>query len=504
MEPDAPSLTSAQELRNRLGIGLAAVVAAAGWALTLIVLVRGGGYKETIVDLVPALPLAMIGTVTALAAWKRSVDIAVWLGVLVALGIGINLVVVWLLFRGDTWGQLIPPDPIWGRDFRDGLYDPARVFSVEGSGWPPLTLIVAWPLTLVQRSTAYAVEVGLMAGAAVGSAILSAVLAVRAVGSGPSRSETGVHGAVDAQSLGIVLGIWLLTSYGFMYELQRGNVNLFALFFSLLAVWLAVRLPHSPWWPAILLAVAINLKLYPAILLVLLFWRYRLRAVVPVLVANAVLLLVAGPANSWRLLVWLTTVTPASRVATYGDMGAAGTAAILRATTTWAPPWIALPLFVVPVALWSATAVVLIRRGWSGRRAVVLAAASVPPMALVPTLSNDYKLVLFVFPLAVLAAAFAGSGLDRGRIGWCLGFGVVAWLLVFMARSTGFHGWGLVGSKYSLAVLAQVVLLVVAWRLDAARVERRAAVREDDGGRPRVADPGDVHPVLDGTGEAMT
>ena len=114
----------------------------------------------------------------------------------------------------------------------------------------------------------------------------------------------------------------MITSYGFMYELQRGNVNLFALFFSLLAVWLMLRLPSSPWWPAIVLAVAINLKLYPAILLVLLFWRYRLRAVVPVVVTNVVLLLVAGPANLWRFLAWLTKTAPGPRIATFGEMGA--------------------------------------------------------------------------------------------------------------------------------------------------------------------------------------
>ena len=483
MDPAPPSQTPAQQLWDRLGTGLAVVVAAAGWALTLVVLARGGAYKVLILNLVPALPLAVIGTVTALAAWRRSVNIALWLGVIVASGIVINLLAFWLLFGRDTWGQLVPPDPIWGRDFRDGLYDPARAFSVARSGWPPMTLLVGWPFTLVQRSTAYAVEVGLIAGAAVGSAILSAVLAVRAAGAGPSRADGAGHGSVDAQSLGIVLGIWLVTSYGFMYELQRGNINLFALFFSLLAVWLAIRLPRSPWWPAVVLALGINLKLYPAILLALLFWRYRLRAVVPVLVSNAVLALVAGPVNSWRLLVWLTTVTPGSRQVAYGDMGASGTAAVVRATVAWAPSWVVVPLFLIPVGLWAATAIVVMRRGWSGRRAVVLAAASVPLMAVVPTLSNDYKLVLFVFPLAVLAAVLGGSGLERGRLGWCLGFGVLSWLLVFMTRSSVFHGWGLIGSKYSLAVLVQVVLLVVAWHVDGASVDERAEVHEDGGRR---------------------
>ena len=88
-----------------------------------------------------------------------------------------------------------------------------------------------------------------------------------------------------------------MTSYGFMYEVERGNIDLYALFFALLSVWLMLRLPRSPWWPAIVLAVSINLKLYPGVLLVLLFWRYRWRALLPAVVANAVLLLIAGPGN---------------------------------------------------------------------------------------------------------------------------------------------------------------------------------------------------------------
>jgi hypothetical protein len=469
--------TPVQDVRDRLGIGLSLVVAAAGWALALSVLVRGGDYRFVAIDLVPALPVAVIGTVTALAAWRRSVNVAVWLGVIVAFGICVNVLVFLVLYRSGTWGLLSSPG-VWGADFRDGVYDPAKAFSVARSGWPPISVIVGWPFTLMEWSSAYALEVVLIAAAAVGSAILSAVLAVRAAGPGSARATTGGRDLVDAQSLAIALGVWVITSYGFMYELQRGNLNMFTLFFSLLAVWLTLRLPRSPWWPAAVLAVAISLKLYPAILLALLFWRYRMRAVVPVVVTNAVLLLVAGPANTWRFLAWLTKTAPGPRIATFGEMGASGTAAIQRSTTSWAPSWIAAPLFAVPVALWLATAIIVMRRGWSPRRAVVLAAASVPPMAVLPTLSNDYKLVLFVFPLAVLVVALARPGAERGRLWWCLGFGVLLWLFVFMSRSSVFHPWALLGSKYSLAVLVQIMLVVVAWRWDGPLTEEPKATRE--------------------------
>ena len=455
--------SQARGLRDQLGVGGALLVAAAGVALTAVALSNGTSLKYLAVHLSPGLPLAFAGILTALAAWKRRVNVALWLAVMVGVGAVINLVLVWLLFRWDIWGQLLPPTPIWGLDFRDGLYTPGKTFSVATSGWPPLTLLIGRPFTLLSVQAAYSVQVVIIACAAVGSAILSALLAVKVVPKGVLAHRLGA-GVVDAQSLGIVLGFWLMTSYGFMYELWRGNINLYALVFSLLAVWLAIRLPRSPWWPAVALALAINLKLYPAILLVLLFWRYRLKAVLPVVVTNAVLLFIAGPANLRRMLTFVTTNSPGSRNATYGEMGAAGTAAVLRATTTWAPSWIVVVLFAVPIALWAATAWLVIRRGWSGGRAALLAAASITPMAVIPTLSNDYKLVLFVLPLGVLAAALAGSRLERGGLLWCVSFGALLWLTFFLARSSGFHGQGLIGSKYSLAVLVQVLLLLVAWK----------------------------------------
>ena len=456
---------AARGLRDQLGIGVALLVSAAGLALTAVALSNGTSLRYLAVHLSPGVPILCVGILTALAAWRSRVNVALWLAVMVAVGAVVNLVVMWLMFRWDIWGQLVPPNPVWGMDFRDGLYTPGKAFSVATSGWPPLTALVGRPFTLLPIQTAYGVQVVVLACAAVGSAVLSALLAALVVPKDVLAHRFGT-GVVDAQSLGVVLCCWLVTSYGFMYELWRGNINLYALVFSLLAVWLAVRLPRSPWWPAVALALAINLKLYPAILLVLLFWRYRLRAVLPVVAANGVLLLIAGPVNLQRLAAFVTANSPGSREAVYGDMGASGTAAVLRATTTWAPAWIAVVLFLVPVALWAATAWLVVRRGWSGGRAVLLAAASITPMAVIPTLSNDYKLVLFVLPLGVLVAALAGSRLERGGLPWCLGFGAVLWLTFFLTRSSVFHGQGLIGSKYSLAVFVQVLLLLVAWKLD--------------------------------------
>jgi hypothetical protein len=300
---------------------------------------------------------------------------------------------------------------------------------------------------------------------AVAAAILSARLAVKAA-SHPDLSGQGRR--VDATQLALVLGFWLMTSYGFMYEVERGNIDLYALFFALLSVWLMLRLPRSAWWPSIVLAVAIGLKLYPGVLLVILFWRYRWRAVVPAVVANAVVLLVAGPGNLRNTVTDLLSNEGKLRALWWGNHSAAALANVLHQVTSWAPSWIFVPLLLVPLALWAVTLVLLVRRGWSDRRAVLAAAACVPIMGVVTPISHDYRLVLCVFPLTVLAAVIATMN-RRHALVWSLLFGLLSLAMMLLARSSLVVAPSLLASKYTLLVLLQLLLLSVVWL-----TERRA------------------------------
>jgi len=451
-------------LRDR-GAWLGVVVGALGWILTLVVLARGGGYLVVVPHLAVVLPLAAVGTVTALAAFgvgRAAVNGALWLGVVVLFGVFWNFVIYWIRFGSATWGLLLPLAKPTGIDFRDGLYQPALDFTTKHSGWPPLTLLLGRPFTLVGFSTGYAVQVGILVALAVAAAVLSAKLAMKAA-CDPDVSGQGRR--IDAVQLAFVLGFWLMTSYGFMYEVERGNIDLYALVFALLSVWLMLRLPRSAWWPAIVLAVAINLKLYPGVLLVILFWRYRWRAVVPVVVANAVLLLVTGPGNVRHTVSTLTTLQSSQRALWWGNHSAAALANVLRPATSWAPSWIYLPLLLIPLALWALTLLLLVRRGWTDRRAVLAAAACVPVMGVVPAISHDYKLVLCVFPLAVLAAVIATMS-RRNLALWSGSFGLLALATIFLARSSLVIAPSLLASKYALLLLLQLLLLFVSWKTE--------------------------------------
>jgi len=456
-------------MRKR-GAWLGALVGAFGWLLTALVLVRGGGYLVVIPHLWFVLPLAVVGTVTALVAFgvgRTSLNAVLWLAVVVAAGVGCNFLVYWFRFGNATWSLLLPLAKPTGIDFRDGLYDPAAAFTTAHSGWPPLTLLLGRPFTFLSFSTGYAVQVGILVALAVAAAVLSAKLALKAA-CDPDLSAQGRR--IDVPQLALIIGFWLVTSYGFMYEVERGNIDLYALFFALLSVWLMLRLPRSAWWPAIVLAVAINLKFYPGVLLVILFWRYRWRALVPVVVANAALLLVAGPGNLRNTIPTLTAIQSSERALWWGNHSAAALANVLRQVTTWAPSWIYVPLLLVPLALWALTLLLLVRRGWNDRRAVLAAAACVPVMGVIPAISHDYKLVLYVFPLAVLAAVIATMS-RRDLAVWSTLFGLLALAIVFLSRSSLVIAPSLPASKYILLVLLQLLLLYVVWQTEQSAAE---------------------------------
>ena len=442
------------------GAWIGFVVGACGLAMTVLVLARGGGYFVVVPRLAFVVPLAVVGAVTALAVMgvgRATFNAVAWLGVVALAGLGWNFFVYWLKFGNAVWEVLLPRARPLGVDFRDGLYDPARAFSTVHSGWPPLTLLLGRPFTLVSLSTGYDIQVCILVALALVAVVLSARLAVKAAA---GTDLPGQRRKVDAPLVGLVMGLWLLTSYGFMYEIDRGNIDLYALVFSLLAVWLTIRSSRSAWLPAAVLALAIGLKLYPAILLVMLFWRYRWRALAPVVVTTAVALLDRRPggpaalagrlelpagrrarrvvgaglrhghgaraARPHRLGALVGRLSAAHRAARTvgGDDGRSGAARLERPQ----------------------------RRSRRGR----LCAADGHRAGGQQRLQAR----LCVLPLAVLAVVVATMERAPGAV-WAVLFGAVAFLMIFLARSTIVVAPSLQASKYTLLVALQVLLLVV-------------------------------------------
>ena len=304
-----------------------------GLAMSMLVLARGGGYYVVVPRLALVVPLAVVGVVTALAAMnvgRASMNAVMWLGVVALAGVGWNFLVYALKFDNAVWGLLVPLAHPTGIDFRDGLYDPARAFSTARSGWPPLTLLGS-ALHLGELLERIRDQVSFSSPSPVDASSLSAGLAVkrlpcRAWGRGRPWARRAVarvrHGS-------------LLVPHMASCTRSSGEHRPLRARLSLLAVWPMITLfPGRCGSPAAVLALAIGLKLYPAILLVILFWRYRRRAVLPAAVTTLAVLLAAGPAESRHSLVALNA-SGQRPCRMWGQDSATAIAHVLRAKTSW-------------------------------------------------------------------------------------------------------------------------------------------------------------------------
>ena len=440
--------------------------------LALLVLSRGGAYLAVLHDLQWFVPLAVVGIATAAATGRLGagrVNAVAWLLLIVLAGVGWNfLVYAYKLGRG-VFALLLPLVHPTGIDWRVGIFAAGKSFSNAESGYPPFTLWLGKAFAATSPSTGYVIQICLLVGFAVGSATLCAT-AARAWLPDTRESKLGEEKSLGAGErlkypfaawqIGLSGGLWLATSYGFMFEIERGQLDLYALFFALLAVWLLLqRAQGSPWWPSLALALAVNIKAYPGVLAVVLLWRYRWRALLPLLVTNVALLLCAGPANLIHFFVRRARLEGSTFPRGWVNNSAASLAQTLHEVSRW-PGWLWSVFLAASALLWIATLVVVMRSGWSARRAVLVSAACFPVMCTFPSISNDYRLVLLVFPLCVLAAATATMRGDGGPL-WTLLFMAVGSEFFLLARSSRLIAPSLQGSKFALIVGLQVLLLIV-------------------------------------------
>lgn len=434
----------------------------AGTVLSAVVVAHGGGFDVVLSRLEITLALVFVGAVTAFADRDRRRAPGTtlgWLGAIIIGGVCLNSLPMLLQYGEGALGLIVPFFLPHGNDFRVGLYEPAAAFSSASSAWPPLTLVLGRPFTLLGPGPAYVTQVAILFALAAAAAALSATLATE-VSSQPDFNGTAEKAAdnVGAVKVSVLLGLWLVTSYGFGFEVERGNVDLYALVFALLSMWLLVRHPGRLWLTAICLALAINIKLYPAVLLAPFLWRHRWRALVPIMVTNAGLLLIAGPGNAASFVGNLGSMQ-ASPFLWVGNHSAASYGSILATVTGIGAKRLEYMLLVLSIGCWALTMVVLVRRDWSPRRAVMAAAAGVPVMCTIPAVSHDYKLVLLVFPLAVLSAVLADGGKVRSRL-WSLPFALLGLELVLLSRSTLLvAGPPLIANKFPEILALQLLLL---------------------------------------------
>jgi hypothetical protein len=364
------------------------------------------------------------------------------------------------------WNQayLFPLISPVGADFRDGVYFPGSLLVTGkdpyvGSGlwYPPFSALLLLPYQAVDPTKAYSIHVIVLILLTIASVWCAIRIAESTDPEGISSDGIGKHGMTIP--LFFSLAFLTVSSYGFLFSLERGNIDIYSLAFSLAGLWILVRSPHRLWLQVICFSAAAHLKVYPALLFLLVFWRHGRRSLLPLIVVNAALLFCIGPSPALHFIETLSGVA-AAPAAWVGNHSAASFGQMLNGFLgeRWGVGIPGILLLGLPVVIWLVSAWVLFRRGYSKSNALWLFAMCVPLMNLIPSTSHDYKLVLLSAPFAVLLVFLLGDYVASGRWLPLAQIAIACALLVFLSVSYVALP-PVLGNKYPFILAAQLLFL---------------------------------------------
>ena len=390
----------------------------------------------------------------------------------------INILAPHAFSVGDTWKYepTVPVGTPKGDDFKGFVEASKTIFSgknpfgVKQYVSPPFTAIVFFPLTLFSVETAYGIQFACLLAFNIGSIVLLASLARRAL-----LADGEIAGAdADAIIRPIFFTVVILQIYGYPFEfaLERGNYDTFALISILLGLKFTLGSRWSLWLPVICFSIAAHLKVYPAIFLLVPLWQHRWRAVVPCIVVNFVMLFSFG---FTRAIEFLTALHHEAMNPYIWHGNSSATCFIkqllepqLRGylSTSLVHPVAILIAIGIPLGLWLHGTIRLMRAGFGIWPVLLWAGLTTPIMCIVPSISHDYKLVIIVLPAFICLVWFALRFVRHGERLPVLALVATLGAMVFIDRST-MYSWGSMISndpwnriKYPFVILSELCAYV--------------------------------------------
>jgi hypothetical protein len=199
----------------------------------------------------------------------------------------------------------------------------------------------------------------------------------------------------------LIFGMGLL-SYGFQFEIERGQFNIVATGSALLAVWIYRSAPRYRLLALILFTIAVQLKIYPAIFIFLFIedgrlWRNQLRDLAILVILNLVALFALGyqPFLDFIQNVVLRTSEPYIWI---GNMSAKSFATQVLPGN---PPILMAMIFGIYFLCLAGAVWVFLARRHPMARAYLFLACTVGAM-IIPAVSHDYKLPILIAPVSIL------------------------------------------------------------------------------------------------------
>lgn len=327
--------------------------------------------------------------------------------VLISLSLFLNDLISFINLKQLVWEPptIVPVLKPVGDDFRVGWYRPAISILrgqnpyLSGDDYPPLVTVMALPFAATLPETpAYLVQVAILVILNLATLYLSVKISI----------ETFLKGALSTEMLVVSTSLFFLvlimhfSSYGFLFSIERGNCDAYAIFFSVLGLWLLVMMPDKMLLQILCISIATHIKIYPAVLFLLIFWKHRWKFLLPTIGINTAFALILGIDN-FKLFIQSLFAYSNELYAWVGNHSSLSFLFYLRTylgnQSTNLPLAAYFIIFLTPIAIWIASILLLIRGGYSETKAVWGLMISVPLMNVLPTISHDYKLIILTVPL---------------------------------------------------------------------------------------------------------
>ncbi len=365
-----------------------------------------------------------------------------------------------------------------GWDFRTGLYEPMRfIFFGEPVGYndfakfeypsiyPPFVNLFSLPYAFLNVNSAYILHVFLLLSANLFSMILAAAMVKQTIFMDIQLSPH--NRSLVLAAIFSALLFYLLSGYPFAFSIERGNVDAFGMFFALLSMWLLIKKPGWIWAQVILLSIAAHLKIYPAILFLILLYKHGKKMILPAILTNLVLFFCLGPNIAFGFIYSMTAYTNQPNAMIWiGNHSAHAFAVLLTQEYRKLDPAFSVlqTIFtLLPILLWGVMLFLIWRKRANVSTPILFFMASVPVMELLPSFSNDYKLIILA-PALVILVSILFKTLLTGQGRWdFLQLILLVGLMGLLSRSPALneHLSTLINNKY-LWVLALEILMIPA------------------------------------------
>lgn len=272
--------------------------------------------------------------------------------------------------------------------------------------YPPFVTLFFVPWSIFPFSVSYAIQIALLFTANV-SAIYVCVRMF--------ENADFVH-AHDRSVLWFLFCIFEISSYGFMFSVERGNYDSFALLFACLSVFYLQKNKSTKNMviAALFMSMAIQLKIYPLILFPLIIYRYRTKGFLVLLGSNLALILCLGPAAAIAFIHNLVKFSshPTAWVANHSAVSfGLQISRAIGVSDKRVKLVIVLLFWASPIALWALMNLGLLRRRSGSVENYFVSSTFL--MCFVPPTSYDYTLVLMIVPLLYVYPLLFNSTIPR-------------------------------------------------------------------------------------------